>query len=88
MILYTTEFNKKNGELRAVKFVRPFDEQDEAFINANVKGVKKQTLSEGFERVWDVEAKGFRVINHNELIKPVEPIGYAIYIPTTNTFVY
>jgi len=88
MIIYTTEFKKKNGELRAMKFVRPFDEQDEAFINANIKGVKKQTLSEGFERVWDVEAQGFRVINHNELIKPIEAIGFATYDANTNTFVY
>lgn len=88
MILYTTEFKKKNGELRTIKYVRPFEDYDEDFINTNIKGVKKQTLSEGFERVWDVEANGFRVINHNELIKPIEPIGFAVYIPTTNTFTY
>lgn len=88
MILYTTEFKKKNGELRTIKYVRPFDEPDVAFLTANVKGVKKQTLSEGFERVWDVEAQGFRVINHNELIKPIDAIGFATYDANTNTFTY
>ncbi len=87
MIVYTTEFKKKNGELRTIKYVRPFEEHDEAFINANVKGVKKQTLSEGFERVWDIEAQGFRVINHNDLVKAVDAIGFATYDATTNTFV-
>lgn len=92
MIVYKTEFKKKNGEIRAIKYVRPFatDEQDkdtQAFLAANIQGVKKQTLQEGFERVWDVEANGFRVINHNELTQPVEPYGFAVYVPTTNTFV-
>jgi hypothetical protein len=92
MIIYTCEFKKKNGELRAIKYVRPFaepnDQDTQAFLNANVQGVKKQTLQEGFERVWDVEANGFRVINHNDIVKPVEPVGHAVYVPTTNTFVF
>jgi len=92
MIVYKTEFKKKNGEIRAIKYVRPFnepnDDDKQAFIAANVQGVKKISLQENFERVWDVEANGFRVINHNELTQPVEPCGYAVYVPTTNTFVF
>ena len=89
MIIYKTEFKKKNGELRQMKFVRPSTEHPgEAFINANIKGTRKVTLGEEFERVWDLEAKGFRTINHKELTQPIEPVGYAVYIETTNTFVY
>ena len=89
MKVYKTEFKKKNGDLRQMTFVRPSTEPpDEAFINANIKGARKVTLSEEFERVWDLEAKGFRTINHKELTQPIEHIGYAVYVETTNTFVY
>lgn len=89
MKVYKTEFKKKNNELRQITFVRPSVEQaDDAFISTNIKGARKVTLSEEFERVWDVEANGFRTINHKELTQPIEHIGFGVYVETTNTFVY
>jgi|688.fasta_scaffold536875_2 hypothetical protein len=89
MKVYKTEFKKKNNELRQITFVRPsVDQADDAFISTNIKGVRKVTLSEEFERVWDVEANGFRTINHKELTQPIEHIGNSVYVEITNTFVF
>lgn len=82
-------FNKKDGTARNMKFVRPYiDIVDSVFFEKNVQGVKVNSLKEGFERVWDVEAQGFRVVNHNEVITPIEQIGETIYDAVTNSFLF
>lgn len=88
MNVYYTEFKKKSGELRQMKFVRPFvDECTTQFFDKNIKGERKAVLQPGFERVWDIEAQGFRVLNNNELVQGIECIGEAAYDAETNTFI-
>jgi hypothetical protein len=89
MKVYKTEFKKKNGQLRSITFVRPsVDQADEAFFSTNIKGTRHVVLDEKFERVWDVEANGFRTINHKELTQPIEQVGVGVYAETTNTFTW
>jgi len=89
MKTYQMGFKKKDGSVRDMKFVRPYiDIVDSIFFEKNVQGVKVNSLKEGFERVWDVEAQGFRVVNHNEVITPIEQIGETIYDAVTNSFLF
>ena len=82
-------FKKKDGTVRNMKFVRPYiDSVDNEFFETNVQGVRVNSLQEGFERVWDVEAQGFRVINHNEVVSPMEQIGETVYNAETNSFFF
>ena len=89
MKTYQMSFKKKDGSVRDMKFVRPnVDVVDSIFFEKNVQGVKVNNLKEGFERVWDVEVQGFRVINHNEVTSPIEQIGETIYDAVTNSFLF
>ena len=89
MKTYQMSFKKKDGSVRNMKFVRPnVDVVDSVFFEKNVQGVKVNNLKEGFERVWDVEVQGFRVINHNEVTSPIEQIGETIYDAVTNSFLF
>lgn len=89
MKTYQMSFKKKDGTIRNMKFVRPYiDSTDNVFFETNVQGVRVNSLQEGFERVWDVESQGFRVINHNEVVSPMEQIGETIYNAETNSFLF
>lgn len=88
MKVYQTQFKKKNGELRDIKYVKPFAEQaDASFFDKNIKGVKSVPLPRDSERVWDIEAQGFRVINFNELTQPIDCIAEATYDEQQNKFI-
>ena len=89
MKTYQMSFKKKDGTVRNMKFVRPnVDVADSVFFEKNVQGVKVNSLKEGFERVWDVEVQGFRVVNHNEVTTPIEQIGETVYDAETNSFLF
>lgn len=89
MKTYQMSFKKKDGTVRNMKFVRPnVDVADSVFFEKNVQGVKVNSLKEGFERVWDVEVQAFRVVNHNEVITPIEQIGETVYDVVTNSFLF
>lgn len=89
MKVYQTQFKKKNGELRDIKYVKPFSEQvAPEFFEKNVKGTRHVNIPKDCERVWDIQAQGIRIINYNELTKPMDCIGEATYSIETNTFIY
>ena len=56
MKAYTGKFMKKDGTSRTMNFVK-------------VKGTgKPRTLAEGSEMVYDLDAKEFRIFNHNTVV--------------------
>ena len=88
MKVYQTQFKKKDGQLRDIKFVKPFSENADAqFFEKNVKGIRSVPLAQDNERVWDVEKQGIRIINFGELTQPVNCIGEARYDEPTNAFI-
>ena len=64
--VYHGSFKKKDGTVRNMKFVKLDEIPKEALPEG--KGGKKAKLQEGMELVWDLENKGYRVINHNTLL--------------------
>lgn len=88
MKVYQTQFKKKDGQLRDIKFVKPFSENADAqFFEKNVKGIRSVLVAQDSERVWDVDKQGIRIINFGELTQPVDCIGEAVYDEQTNTFI-
>lgn len=68
MKAYTGKFMKKDGTSRAMNFVKVKD-LPEAFFQDKVKGTgKPRTLAEGSEMVYDLDAKEFRIFNHNTVV--------------------
>ena len=68
MKAYTGIFMKKDGSSRSMSFVKVKD-LPEAFFDGKIKGTgKPRTLAEGSEMVYDLDAKGFRVFNHNTVV--------------------
>ena len=62
---YSGTFIKQNGEVRTMNFVRAQD-LPSAFLSTQIKGNgAASNLDEGFELVWDLDKKGFRVFNWN-----------------------
>ena len=63
---YTGTFVNKQGQTRTMTFIRHGD------VPSNIVGSgKRPTLSEGFETVYDVNAKGWRTFNSNTQIGQV-----------------
>ena len=57
---YTGTFTKRNGQTRTMTFVKSADIPP-SFLGSG----KPPRLSSGEEIVYDVNAKGYRVFNHN-----------------------
>jgi hypothetical protein len=58
-------FLKKNGDKREMHFIK-LEQLPEEFLKKQLKGsTKKRNLKEGFEVVWDLENKDFRIFNWN-----------------------
>ena len=58
-------FLKKNGDEREMHFIK-LEQLPEEFLKKQLKGsTKKRSLKEGFEIVWDLENKDFRIFNWN-----------------------
>jgi len=57
---YTGTFTKRNGQSRTMTFVKNAD-IPQSFIGSGAP----PRLSQGEEVVYDVNAKGYRVFNHN-----------------------
>ena len=64
--VYYGSFKKKDGSVRNMRFVKLDEIPKEALPEG--KGGKKPKLQEGMELVWDIENKGYRVINYNTLL--------------------
>lgn len=68
--LYESHFEKKNGEIRKMKFVR-INEAPPGLL-PEVKESKAaeaaRKYKEGSELVWDVESEGFRIFNWDAVV--------------------
>ena len=63
MKYYRGTFQKANGELRTMFFVRTED-LPEHFLSSSTKGTGRvRNLSEGMETVWDLESQSWRTFN-------------------------
>lgn len=61
-------FMKKDGSMRTMNFVKIKD-LPETFVQGKVKGTgKPRALAEGSETVYDLDAKEFRIFNHNTVV--------------------
>tara|TARA_Y100001972_G_C7524262_1_gene264345 strand:- start:36 stop:287 length:252 start_codon:yes stop_codon:yes gene_type:complete len=60
---FTGTFTKRNGQSRTMTFVKGSD-----LPRTIIGSGKGPRLSSGEEVVYDVNAKGFRVFNHNTVI--------------------
>jgi hypothetical protein len=61
--VFTGTFTKRNGQSRTMSFVKGTDVPQ--IIRGSGKGPR---LSKGEEVVYDVNANGFRVFNHNTVV--------------------
>lgn len=89
--LHRITFKKKNGDLRTMIFVKlddfpkSFLYKNYFIPQAVKKGVAPKSLTEvqksfkpmksGMYRVWDMDKKGFRVINENTQVGEVAKVG-------------
>ena len=72
MKAYIGAFEKKNGEVRQMKFAKLCD-LPKLFLEEKVKGGNKEkTMPPGMEVVWDLESKAFRVFNWKTTISEPE----------------
>ena len=65
--VYLGTFVKKDGSERTMKFVK-FKDLPREFLSNKIKGTGKSNLKEGFEVVYDIDQRDFRVFNHNAVI--------------------
>ena len=62
---YHATYVKKNGDVRNMHFAKLKDLPSQ-FVSDKIKGCNQQhNLEEGMELVWDLQSKGFRIINWN-----------------------
>lgn len=62
---YHATYVKKNGDIRNMHFAKLKDLPSQ-FVNDKIRGGNQQhNLEEGMELVWDLQSKGFRIINWN-----------------------
>jgi hypothetical protein len=73
---YVATFQKKDGSMRTMKFLKLNDLPSE-FLAGKVKGVQQHSLSEGMELVWDIDEKGFRVFNRNKVVDKILEFEYT-----------
>lgn len=67
--IHTAIFQKQNGEMREMNYVAAADIPVDAFPPRPEGHVARPSkpLAEGMERVWDIDAKGFRILNRTTL---------------------
>lgn len=72
MKAYNIEFEKKDGSLREMNFVKLSDISD-TFLSTKIKGGNTApSYSEGSELVWDLEADAFRVVNYKKATREIK----------------
>ena len=78
MKAYKGTFIKKNGERRAMRFVKLGDLPSN-FVDSRFKGTgKRMVLTEGSELVWDIDESDFRVFNYKMAIDNLEEFDYTL----------
>ena len=65
-------YTKKDGSLRTMRFVK-ISELSEDFVASQLKGTgKPRQLTEGYQLVWDLDKKGFRIFNQKTIVGEVK----------------
>ncbi len=65
-------YTKKDGSLRTMRFVK-VSELPEDFLSSQLKGSgKPRQLVEGYQLVWDLDKKAFRIFNQKTVIGEVK----------------
>lgn len=65
-------YTKKDGSLRTMRFVR-IPDLPEDFLSSQFKGTgKPRQLVEGYQLVWDLDKKGFRIFNQKTIVGEVK----------------
>lgn len=78
MNAYKGTFIKKDGERRTMRFVKLSDLPAD-FIAPKFKGSgKRHLLTEGYELVWDIDQKDFRIFNYNMVVDKLEEFDYTL----------
>lgn len=68
MKAYVGTFLKKDGSQRTMTFIKVND-LPKVFLEGRIKGTgRARTLADGSETVYDVDAKEFRIFNHNTVV--------------------
>lgn len=67
LTVYEGHFEKKNGEIRHMKFVR-LPEVPLELLPENKGGSTPKNFSDGVELVWDLDKKGFRAFNWDSVV--------------------
>jgi hypothetical protein len=74
MKVFNVLFEKKNGEMRRMRFVK-LENLPVEFLNSklpNRDNPRAMRLPEGSELVWDIEKNGFRIINWRTVFEQEE----------------
>ena len=80
MKYYETIMLKKDGTSRTIKFIYVEEFQnltlkEKQFLNLkDLKDTTARNLQEGSKLVFDIEAKGFRVVNFNSLLSEIQEL--------------
>ena len=70
MIAHTAVYTKKDGSTRSIVFFR-INDLPKDFIDSKFKGNPPRNLAEGYELVWDLEVRDFRMFNWKTVIGEV-----------------
>jgi Mn-dependent DtxR family transcriptional regulator len=77
MKAYKGTFLKKDGERRAMRFLK-INDLPKNFMEGKIKGNQKHKLAEGMELVWDIDESDFRIFNHNMRVDNIEEFEYTL----------
>ena len=77
MKAFNVTFEKKNGELREMNFVKIKDLSDD-FLEWRIKGdreeVEKRKLPKGMRLVFDIDKDDFRILNKKTIVGKIKKI--------------
>jgi len=65
--VYEGSFEKKNGEIRMIRFVK-LNEVPAGLLPEHSGASETRKYSKGIELVWDLDKKGFRTFNWDAIV--------------------
>ena len=69
--VYEGTFKKQDGSLRHMKFIKLSD-MPKLFLESKLVGKKAHALSEGLERVWDLQEQEIRIFNWKTVLGEIK----------------
>ena len=69
--VYEGTFKKQDGSLRKMKFIKLSD-MPKLFLESKLAGKKAHALSEGLERVWDLQEQEIRIFNWKTVLGEIK----------------